>query len=136
MNKKTKALLIGLAFGLGVVGLAFLSKAQRWHYSFHRSWESPDGQYVVNLYRNNLFGMIPGPPGGGSDAPGLVELVDLESDEVIAETEIEMVQQLLSVRWDDYECWLSGVHLSWPLPRALSWPLYVPPMPHDQHPGH
>lgn len=96
-----------------------VSRWQRWHFTHFRSWDSPDGQYIVNLYRNNIFAFIPAAPGGGSDAPGFVELVDAKTGEVIEETDIGMLQYLSHVSWTRDECQLAGRLPDWKLPREI-----------------
>lgn len=97
-----------------------VSRWQRWHFTHHRSWNSPDRQYIVNLYRNNIFGFIPAAPGGGSDAPGFVELIDAKTGDVLEETDIGMVQHLSHVSWTRDECQLAGRLPDWKLPREIS----------------
>lgn len=119
--RSPKLRFLGLVLVLVVVLYTALriSRWQRWHFTHYRSWNSPDRQYVVKLYRSNIFAWIPAAPGGGLDAPGLVELVDERTGKVLRDTDLRMVQHLLYVSWTRDECQLSGKLPDWKLPRKI-----------------
>lgn len=73
---------------------------------------SPDGNYRIVVYR------MPTPftmPGGSGDAPGYVRLYD-KSGTVLKETDVEMVQLVDRVNWENGKV---DIHLvaEWELPR-------------------
>lgn len=73
----------------------------------------------MNLYRNSVFALIPAAPGGGSDAPGFVELIDAKTGTGLEETDIGMVQELSYIYWTRDECQLESILPNWKLPREI-----------------
>lgn len=62
----------------------------------YATYVRPDGRYKIVIYRRPvLFGMMPGQAG---DAPGVVKLFD-QSGKELAETNVEMVQNVERVEW-------------------------------------
>ena len=62
------------------------------------SYPNPDGRFRIEVLR---FPIAFSPPGGASDAPGLVRLLDIRGNQIIHERQIEMVQPVdaYSVEW-------------------------------------
>lgn len=118
-SRKLRFLTLLLTFAAVLYVAREVSRWQRWHFTHYRSWNSPDRQYIVNLYRNNIFAFIPAAPGGGSDAPGFVELIDAKTGEVLEETDIGMVQNLSYIYWTRDECQLESILPDWKLPREI-----------------
>ncbi len=74
---------------------------------------SPDGRYAMVVYR---FPMLFSSIGGGSDAPGYVQLQD-QQGHVLHEADLEMVQLAYgSIRWTTSEVEIPVVAGPWQLP--------------------
>ncbi len=63
----------------------------------YASWQSPDGQHTVTVYRiARMFSM----PGGGSDAPGMILLTNADGT-VLNRRKIGMVQLASEPEWGE-----------------------------------
>jgi len=98
-----------VAVGCVAVILALLPLECRSRMEVYRRIESPDGRYAVVVFRQ--IGGIRF-PGGSSDAPGIVRLVDAQGNRIREET-LEMVQQVDRIEWGTKSVRITGV-ADWP----------------------
>ncbi len=65
-------------------------------FDLYKEFESPDGRYVLKVYRySGYFGF----PGSSGDAPGVVLLRDKENDKSVFWGRVNMVQSADEVSW-------------------------------------
>lgn len=96
---------ISVATGCVAVFVALLAIGYRGRMEVYKRIESPDGRFAVVVYRQ--IGGIRF-PGGSSDAPGVVRLVDAQGRQ-IREEALEMVQQVDRVEWGTNSVHITGV---------------------------
>ncbi len=78
------------------------------------TFDRPGGGYRIEVLKTTNLTMAM--PGQGSDAPGVVRLLD-DHGKVLQSMDIEMVQLVDHVEWRDHSVWiLPGVE--WPLSPA------------------
>lgn len=78
----------------------------------YSKFDSPDGKYkIVVLRKSSFFGSS---PGQGGDSPGEVRLVN-ENGDVLNKTDVEMVQLVENVQWDDKKVYIKLI-ADWDLP--------------------
>lgn len=68
------------------------------HFGLYRTFDSPDGRYRVEVWRQQMDFAMPGQSG---DAPGVVRLVYAASGGVLAEMPVDMVQLVEEVDWSE-----------------------------------
>lgn len=103
------------ALTLVVLGLLALFTWPQWRrFIASEAWRdvSPDRRYAMVVYR---LPRLIGSPGGGSDAPGYVQLQDING-RVLHEAELEMIQLAQRVEWSPDEVWIPVVAGPWKLP--------------------
>ncbi len=78
----------------------------------YREFKSPDGKYkIIVFYHPSWFAVSPGQAG---DNPGTIQLQD-ERGKVLKETEVEMVQLVDNVEWQDKKVYIKLL-VDWDLP--------------------
>jgi len=98
-----------VAAGCVAFFVALLTIGCRSRMEVYKRVGSPDGRYAVVVFRQ--IGGIRF-PGGSSDAPGVVRLVDAQGHR-IREATLEMVQQVDRVEWGTNSVHITGV-ADWP----------------------
>ena len=63
----------------------------------YASWQSPNGEHTITVYRMARMWSM---PGGGSDAPGMILLTDADGT-VLNRRKIEMVQLASEPEWSE-----------------------------------
>jgi hypothetical protein len=89
-----------VALGFAAAGWLHLGKPGL---ELYRTFESPEGHYHVEVWRQPQPFMMPGQSG---DAPGVARLVDASGD-VLAEVPVEMVQLVDQVDWSDGHAYIT-----------------------------
>lgn len=78
----------------------------------YRTFSSPDGRYKVVVVRSRTFLRMM--PGQSSDAPGWVEIYDVQRGKLIGRKRVEMVQMVDEAEWTDTNVQIKFVG-EWPL---------------------
>ena len=79
----------------------------------YATFSRPDGKYkIVVLRKSSWFGSAS--PGQSGDSPGKVQLQDKDG-KVIKETDVEMVQLVENVEWEDKKVYIKLI-ADWDLP--------------------
>lgn len=121
---KTLSTLFNLLFAMFLLGSAAIGLAvwifgySDWGLQEAHVFEDPRHSEKVVVLRRFWWGMIPMPPGSGSDAPGVARLVDAEGN-TLQEAELEMIQLAYDLTWEAHEVRIAGgLIATWPLPAA------------------
>lgn len=109
-GKRVAAIVVLLAAAIIVAAIWY--RESHMPLEAYRTFDSPDGQYRVEIWRQPQGSMMPGQSG---DAPGVARLVD-RSGKTLGEAPLEMVQLADAVDW-------SGGHASIKL--VVDWDLAV-----------
>jgi hypothetical protein len=99
----TRARYVGAAAllaALAITGWLYLSQPGL---HLYRTFESPDGNYRVEVWRQPQPFTMPGQSG---DAPGVARLIDAAGN-VLAEVALEMVQLVDQVDWSDGHAYIT-----------------------------
>jgi hypothetical protein len=84
---------------LVIIGLAYVWSDGGAPYEYRSTLHSPDEKYKLVIYSRQMLMAF---PGGGSDAPGYVQLQD-QSGRVLDEGYLGMVQLAYEVEWGEDE---------------------------------
>ena len=101
--------IVSAALGCVAVFVSLLPIGCRSRMEVYKRLESPDGRYAVVVFRHTGGIRF---PGGSSDAPGVVRLVDAQGHQ-IREATLEIVQQVDRVEWGTNSVHITGV-ADWP----------------------
>lgn len=103
---------LSVALALAVLGAFFLGYWDRYGAEVYKSFASPDGRFELVVYRHSVGFMGPGQSG---DAPGYLELREVQTGRVLGICDVEMVQLVENVDWSP-----ANVHVrlltTWSLP--------------------
>lgn len=107
-----KAAVVKIAFILLVALISLYFSLKYFSEEEYRSFMSPQGHYVVTVFRTPVFPSIM--PGQSGDAPGVVKLFDYKG-KVLQKTKVEMVQLVDTVEWETNKVRIKNV-VEWNLP--------------------
>lgn len=110
MLHKTAAAKIVTVLLIAFISLYFIMKY--FSEEEYRTFRSPQGHYVVTVFRAPVFPSIM--PGQSGDAPGVVKLFDYKG-KVLQKSKVEMVQLVDTVEWEINKVRIKNV-AEWNLP--------------------
>lgn len=109
MKRNLKSFVLAAIFIIGATGggCSMFSKEKE-----YATFERPDGKYKIVVMRQESF--FSKSPGQAGDSPGEVLLVN-KAGEVLQKTDVEMVQLVENVTWEDKKVYIKLV-ADWDLP--------------------